>query len=219
MSHADSTAAIVYAFAANGHRARQNRRGNLDWFRFVTGGSDSFLCRLRHSGLVVYRHEMRRHRATSDGLWSGIVIWSVMVVIGKDLAALLGLVLAATTPGLTLMTGNPFCDAPGSILIGMLLIIVAALVGHEVHSLLLGEADKQIRDRVRIYLENQPSVNRALNLWTISHGRQVMVAIKAGLQADWTVRDAVEAINAMEKQIKIDHPRINWVFFEIDNSD
>jgi len=143
----------------------------------------------------------------------------LMVVIGEDLAALLGLVIAATMLSLTLVTGNPLYDALGSILIGMLLVIVAVLVGHEVHSLLLGEADKQIRDRVRIYLEKQPGVNRVLNLWAISHGKQVMVAIKAELQADLSVREAVESINAMEKQIKIDHPRINWVFFEIDNSD
>lgn len=126
---------------------------------------------------------------------------------------------AATMLSLTLVTGNPLYDALGSILIGMLLVIVAVLVGHEEHSLLLGEADTQIRDRVRIYLEKQPGVNRVLNLWAISQGKQVMVAIKAELQAVLSVREAVEFINAMEKQIKIDHPRINWGFFEIDNSD
>ena len=126
---------------------------------------------------------------------------------------------AATMPSLTLVAGNPLYDALGSILIGMLSVIVAVLVGHEEHSLLLGEADKQIRDRVRIYLEKQPGVNRVLNLWAISQGKQVMAAIKAELQAVLSVLEAVEFINAMEKQIKIDHPRINWGFFEIDNSD
>jgi hypothetical protein len=46
-----------------------------------------------------------------------------------------------------------------------------------------------------------------------------MVAIKAELLADLSVADAVLAINKMEQQIKSAHNRVNWVFFEIDNSD
>ncbi len=143
----------------------------------------------------------------------------LMVVIGEDLAALLGLVIAAAMLGLTLVTGDPLYDAIGSILIGCLLVIVAILVGREVHSLLLGEADSQIRDQVHNYLEKQACVRQVLNLWAISHGNQVMVAIKADLQPDLSVREAVDLINTMEKQIKINQPRVNWVFFEIDNSD
>jgi cation diffusion facilitator family transporter len=143
----------------------------------------------------------------------------LMVVIGEDLAALLGLVIAAAMLGLTMLTGNSIYDAIGSILIGVLLVVVAVLIGREVHSLLLGEADGQIRDAVHSYLQNQGCVSRVLNIWAVSHGNQVMVAIKAELLADLSVGEAVELINGMEKQLKIDHPRINWVFFEIDNSD
>lgn len=143
----------------------------------------------------------------------------LMVVIGEDLAALLGLVIAAAMLSLTMLTGDALYDAIGSMLIGVLLVVVAVLIGREVHSLLLGEADEQIRDALHIYLEQQDCVRRVLNLWAISHGSQVMVAIKAELHADLSVGEAVELINHMEKQIKIDQPRINWVFFEIDNSD
>lgn len=143
----------------------------------------------------------------------------LMVVIGEDLAALIGLVLAAAMLGLTMLTGNSVYDALGSMLIGALLIVVAVLIGREVHSLLLGEADGAIRDAVHGYLKKQGCINRVLNIWAVSHGSQVMLAIKAELLADLSVGEAVELINGMEKQIKIDHPRINWVFFEIDNSD
>lgn len=143
----------------------------------------------------------------------------LMVVIGEDLAALLGLVIAAAMLGLTMLTGNSLYDAMGSMLIGALLVVVAVLIGREVHSLLLGEADIRISDAVQSYLEKQDCVSRVLNIWAVSHGNQVMLAIKAELLADLSVGEAVELINGMEKQIKIDHPRINWVFFEIDNSD
>ncbi|QPK61828.1 cation diffusion facilitator family transporter [Methylomonas sp. LL1] len=143
----------------------------------------------------------------------------LMVVVGEDLAALLGLVIAAVMLGLTMLTGNPVYDAMGSVLIGVLLVIVALLVGREVHSLLLGEADAEIRDAVSDYLRQQASVVKLLNLWAINHGSQVLIAIKAELLPDLTVAEAVDLINAMEQQIKTVHPRVNWVFFEIDNSD
>ncbi|MCK9606132.1 MAG: cation diffusion facilitator family transporter [Methylomonas sp.] len=143
----------------------------------------------------------------------------LMVVVGEDLAALVGLVIAVLMLGLTMLTGNTVYDAIGSIMIGMLLVIVAGLVGREVHSLLLGEADTAIRDDVTAFLQQQPEVVRVLNIWAINHGNQVMIAIKAELQADLRVIDAAVAINKMEQQIKISHNRVNWVFFEIDNSD
>jgi cation diffusion facilitator family transporter len=143
----------------------------------------------------------------------------LMVVVGEDLAALLGLVIAALMLGLTMLTGNAVYDAAGSILIGVLLVIVAVLIGREVHSLLLGETDAQVRSAVRDYLQQQAEVVQVLNIWAINHGSQVMVAIKAELLADLSVADAVLAINKMEQQIKSAHNRVNWVFFEIDNSD
>ncbi|WP_150047576.1 MULTISPECIES: cation diffusion facilitator family transporter [Methylomonas] len=143
----------------------------------------------------------------------------LMVVVGEDLAALLGLVIAALMLGLTLVTGNTAYDAAGSILIGVLLVVVAVLVGKEVHALMLGEADSGIRDAVADSLARQPDVVRVLNVWAIHHGSQVMVALKAELRADMRVSEAVELINALEKTIKVEHPRVAWVFFEIDNSD
>lgn len=143
----------------------------------------------------------------------------LMVVIGEDLAALLGLVIAAAMLGLTVLTGNTVYDAVGSILIGVLLIIVALAVGHEVHDLLLGEADSEIRDAVADYLQQQSGVVRVLNTWAINHGRDVMLAVKVELLPDLTVSQAVSLSNSLEKGIKTNHPRVKWVFFEIDNAD
>lgn len=143
----------------------------------------------------------------------------LMVVIGEDLAALLGLLIAAAMLGLTLLTGNAIYDALGSMLIGALLIIVALLIAKEIHSLLLGEADSGIRDGVQQFVERQPCVVRVLNVWAINHGSNAMVAVKAEFLPDLTVLQAVNVINTLEKQIKIAHPRVKWVFFEIDNSD
>jgi cation diffusion facilitator family transporter len=143
----------------------------------------------------------------------------LMVVTGEDIAALLGLVIALVTLGLAVLTGNTAFDAFGSMLIGLLLIIVAAVVGAEVHSLLIGESAEDIRANVQSYLEEQPCVVRVLNIWAINHGNSVMLSIKAELTPDMTVLTAVNEINAMEWQIKQAHNRVKWIFFEIDNDD
>ncbi|MEQ1545529.1 cation diffusion facilitator family transporter [Methyloglobulus sp.] len=143
----------------------------------------------------------------------------LMVITGEDIAALLGLVIALVGLGLTMLTGNTTFDALGSMSIGVLLIIVAAVVGAEVHSLLIGESAEDIRVIVQPYLEAQPCVLRVLNIWAINHGNSVMMSIKAELKPDMTVLNAVHEINAMERQIKQTHSRVKWIFFEIDNAD
>lgn len=143
----------------------------------------------------------------------------LMVVTGEDIAALLGLVIALVTLGLAVLTGNTAFDAIGSMLIGALLIVVAAVVGAEVHSLLIGEAAEEIRVNVLNYLEAQPNVLRVLNIWAINHGNSVMVSIKAELKPEMTVLNAVNEINVMERQIKETNSRVKWIFFEIDNAD
>lgn len=143
----------------------------------------------------------------------------LMVVTGEDIAALLGLVIALVTLGLAVLTGNTAFDAIGSMLIGVLLIVVAGVVGAEVHSLLIGESAEDIRSNVQSYLEAQPCVVRVLNVWAINHGNSVMVSIKAELKPEMMVINAVNEINAMERQIKLTHNRVKWIFFEIDNDD
>src|SRR4051812_7807499 len=59
------------------------------------------------------------------------------VVLLEDTAALLGLVFALLGVGLSAITGQPVFDALGTILIGLLLVAVAAILGVETKSLLL----------------------------------------------------------------------------------
>lgn len=141
----------------------------------------------------------------------------LLMVIGEDIAALLGLVIAAAMLGLTIYTGNPMYDAVGSILIGSLLVVVSGVVGFEVHSLLLGESDIALAHQVEKYLRTNEAVRNVFNVMAMNHGNDVVLAVKVELLPTLLVEQAVEITNAMEVQIKSDNPRVKWVFFELDN--
>ncbi len=141
----------------------------------------------------------------------------LMVVIGEDIAALLGLLIAFIMLGLAVITGNTVYDAIGSILIGILLISVAFLVGREIHSLLLGEAAIPIQKSIHDFLTEQDDITQVFNVWAIYHGKQIMVAIKAEMRADQRVGESVTRINALEHSIKQQHPQVQWIFFELDD--
>lgn len=142
----------------------------------------------------------------------------LLVVFGEDLAALLGLCFALVAVGVTMVTGNPFYDALGSIVIGALLIVIAVLIGVEVKSLLIGQGvEPSLKKEMIASLEQEEKVEQVLNLLTLQLGKDVMVAVKAKMQGCTTADDMVEAINACEARFRARFPETLWLFFEPDN--
>jgi cation diffusion facilitator family transporter len=144
----------------------------------------------------------------------------LIVIFGEDMAALGGLMLALGFIGLAMLTGNPMWDAIGSICIGVLLVLVAVLVGVEVKALLVGQsAEPQVLARLREHLEAQPQVARVYNLITQQLGGDIMVAVKARMQPLGSDVSLIEAINTVERGLRAAFPQVRWVFFEPDLRD
>jgi len=144
----------------------------------------------------------------------------LIVIFGEDLAALLGLVLALAAVLLTLVTGNPLFDAIGTLAIGVLLVVVALFVAIEVKALLIGQSvDAETKAAILRFLDARPEIARVFNLITLQLGSDVMVAIKAEMSRDLSTKGIVEAINAVEKDLKATFPDIRWSFFEPDVAD
>ncbi len=144
----------------------------------------------------------------------------LLVVVGEDLAAVLGLSIALAAVLLAVATGDPAYDAWGSIAIGVLLVVVAVGVGAEVRSLLIGEsADPDTARRIRNLVAAQPGVDEVLNLITLQLGPEVMVAVKARMAEQDSVAELVEVINRAEVALKRAFPEVRWVFFEPDVRD
>lgn len=144
----------------------------------------------------------------------------LIVIFGEDLAALVGLVLALLAVLLTLLTGNPVFDALGTLAIGVLLVVIAVFIAVEVKALLIGQSvEPALKADIQRFLEARPEIARVFNLITLQLGSDVMVAIKAEIQGDLAMRNAVDAINAVERDLKARFPEIRWSFFEPDVAD
>jgi cation diffusion facilitator family transporter len=143
----------------------------------------------------------------------------LVVILGEDLAALLGLALALLSVLLTVFTGNPAWDALGSMSIGTVLIVVAVMIGIEIKALLIGQsAEPETEARLREFLRNQDGVDRVLKILTLQLGTSLMVAVKVKMKAA-TASDLVSDINRAEAAMRAEFPEIQWLFFEPDVAD
>ena len=141
----------------------------------------------------------------------------LVVVLGEDVAALLGLTFALIAILLAMVTGNPVFDALGSIFIGALLLVVSVFLGIKVKGLLVGQsADKETRDEINTLLEKRPEIDEVLNAITLQLGEYIMVSVNVKMANVETDEQLILNINACEKALKSSNPSIRWVFFEPD---
>lgn len=142
----------------------------------------------------------------------------LIVIFGEDLAALLGLILALVAIVLAVVTGNPAWDAIGTLLIGVLLIVVAVFIAIEVKAMLIGQsADPEVHADMRRFFDERTDVARVFSLITLQLGNDLMVAIKCQLRLAGASTEAT--INTIESEFKRRFPQVKWSFFEPDNAD
>jgi divalent metal cation (Fe/Co/Zn/Cd) transporter len=100
--------------------------------------------------------------------------------------------------------------------IGVVLIVVAILVGIEIKALLIGQsAEPETEARLRQFLQQQAGVEKVLRLLTLQLGTSLMVAVKAKMNAA-TVDELIAAINRAEQALRAEFPEVQWLFFEPD---
>ena len=141
----------------------------------------------------------------------------LVVVLGEDIAALLGLSFALIAVVLAMVTGNPVFDACGSIAIGTLLVIISIFLAVKVKSLLIGQsADDETRTQIKMVLEARPEIERIFNLITLQLGPHIMVAVKAKMKKVDSVSQLIQNINTCEAELRKENSEIRWIFFEPD---
>jgi cation diffusion facilitator family transporter len=179
-------------------------------------------------GLVAETISMRACLQEVNKVRGGRSVWQwfresrqseLVVILGEDFAALLGLALALIAVLLTMLTGNPMWDSLGSIWIGAVLILVAIGIGTEIKGLLIGQsAEPETEARIREFVERHDGVEKVYRIITMQLGTTLMVALKAKMKAS-DAGELVAAINRAEAALRREFPDIQWLFFEPDIAD
>ena len=144
---------------------------------------------------------------------------TIPLVLMEDISALIGLTIAFIAVGLAALTGNGVFDAIGSIVIGVLLMVVAVLIARDTHSLLIGErATLEDEQRTRAIAEGTKNVERVTQILTMHLGPDfIVLAMKVAFEPSLSVEQVESTINEIERRIREEQPRMKKIFVEPDS--
>lgn len=140
------------------------------------------------------------------------------VVLLEDMGALVGLVLAFLGVGLSVLTGNSVFDGAATIAIGVLLILIAAVIGWEVKSLLVGEgANEDDVAKIESALLASSDIDRIVHMKTLYVGPdEFMVGAKVSLAPERTMKEVSVIVNLAERRIREAVPAARIIYIEPD---
>lgn len=140
------------------------------------------------------------------------------VVLLEDVGALTGLVFALGGVLLANATGNPRWDALGSVMIGVLLILIAIVLIIEMKSLLIGEsASPATIEAIAEAIRTHPDVDQVIHMRTEHLGPdEILVAAKVEYASTLSADQLVGAINATEDAVRVAVPTATVIYLEPD---
>ena len=162
------------------------------------------------------RGTARRFRVPTRTLLQETTDTAVKAVTLEDSAALVGLVLAAAGLALTEVTGQGLWDGVSSVLIGVLLVFVAASLVRSNTSLLVGRSAPLGLDQdLRTELESLPGVlSVPVFVTTVTGPRRLLVAAKVEFRDDFTTDDLERVADEAERRMVARFSGIEHVFLD-----
>jgi cation diffusion facilitator family transporter len=140
------------------------------------------------------------------------------VVLLEDLGALIGLNFALIGVGLAVWTDNGVWDGIGTLAIGLLLVVIAAVLAVEMKSLLLGEAASPVaQERIKAALMSQTGVDSIIHIRTLHLGPdELLVAAKIAVNGSARAAEVAATIDAAEAAIRAVEPTARIIYIEPD---
>ncbi len=140
------------------------------------------------------------------------------VVLLEDLGALIGLLFAFIGVGLTIVTDDAVWDGIGTVAIGVLLGVIAAILMVETHSLLIGEGATGAQDRaIREAIEQTAHVDRLIHIRTQYLGpEEMLVGAKVAVAPDIDLPAVAAVIDDAEARIRAAVPAARVIYLEPD---
>ncbi len=138
------------------------------------------------------------------------------VVLLEDVAALLGLTFALFGVGLTILTGDAMWDAIGTIVIGVLLVLVAIVLGIETKSLLVGEGASVADVRaIRQALGDHNAVTSVVHMKTLYLGPdELLVGAKVAFEPGASIEQVAAVIDELEVAVRSAVPTARVIYIE-----
>jgi cation diffusion facilitator family transporter len=159
----------------------------------------------RNKGSLGYLEAVRRSKDPA-----------LFTVLFEDTAAMLGIVVAFVGIWLGQVTGLIWMDGAASIIIGIILAVVAALLAYECKGLLVGEgASDDVVKSIRTLIEDHSADTTVNEFLTMQLGpNDVLVTISLDFAGNITAGDVERHVSEMESKIKSAHPDVKRVFIE-----
>jgi cation diffusion facilitator family transporter len=159
----------------------------------------------RQKGALGYLEAVRRSKDPA-----------LFTVLFEDTAAMLGIVVAFAGIWLGQATGVLWMDGAASIVIGVILTVVAALLAYECKGLLVGEgASEKVVDSIRALIESHSADTTINEFLTMQLGPDdVLVTISLDFAGNLTAGDVERHVSEMETKIKTAHAEVKRVFIE-----
>ena len=159
----------------------------------------------RRKGALSYFEAVRRSKDPA-----------LFTVLFEDTAAMLGIVVAFVGIWLGQVTDQAWMDGAASIVIGVILTIVAAILAYECKGLLVGEsASDDVVASIRTLIENHSADTTVNEFLTMQLGpNDVLVTISLDFAGSLSAGDVERHVSEMEGKIKTAHPEVKRVFIE-----
>lgn len=141
---------------------------------------------------------------------------STIIVLLGDVGDILGLVVAFVGVLLRELTHDSYYDGFASIVIGVILVSVSAILVRESKSLLMGESigKKTLREIIALAEKDESVVKVKKNFSIYMAPEDVLLQLNAVFKRDLTTQQLTASITRISEQIKQDFPKVKQVFIE-----
>ncbi|WP_316842001.1 cation diffusion facilitator family transporter [Pedobacter gandavensis] len=141
---------------------------------------------------------------------------SSFLVLFEDGAAVLGLLIVFIFMLIGHNFGLDYMDGLASVLVGLLLVFVSAILARESRSLLMGEGiAPETKEKIKLLVEKDPSVIRISNIIsTYQSPEEVLLMIIVVFQPDIDTEDITDAINRIKVAIKEELKFIKFIIIQ-----
>ena len=132
----------------------------------------------------------------------------------EDSASLVGILVAATSVGLSIATGDPRWDGGASLVISGILVVVALLLARESKGLLIGErADPALTAAIMSLARGIDGVGGVNGVATIHLApEQVVAYFSVAFDDELRTPEIEAAVKALEECIRAAHPQVLAIF-------